>query len=210
LVLKVDPQNPAAEVMKRAGDAILRGELVAFPTETVYGLGADAFNEAAVAGVYEAKGRPTSSPLPVQVASKDDVYRLALEVPDVARRLMDEFFPGPLTLVLRASPDLPDGVTAGTGKVGIRMPDHLVALALIRAAGTPIVAPSANISGQPPPTTAGEVLAYLGGRIGLILDDGPTRLRVVSTVVDVTEAPPKILRRGSISEEELAPHLSAE
>ncbi|HUV05010.1 MAG TPA: L-threonylcarbamoyladenylate synthase [Armatimonadota bacterium] len=209
LVLKVDPQNPAAEVIKRAGDAIRRGELVAFPTETVYGLGADAFNKQAVLRVYEVKGRPANNALPVQVASKEDVLKLAAEVPDVARRLMERFFPGSLTLVLRASPDVPDEVTAGTGKVGIRIPDHPVALALIRAAGTSIVAPSANVTGQPPPTTAEEALEYLGGRIELVLDAGPTRLKVASTVVDVTEAPLRILRRGSISEEMLAACLKA-
>jgi len=210
LVLKVDPRNPTAEVIKRAGDAIRRGELVVFPTETVYGLGADAFNKRAVARVYEAKGRPADNPLPVQIASKDEAHKLAVDIPDVGRRLMDRFFPGPLTLVLRASPDVPDEVTAGTGKIGIRMPDHPVALALIRSAGTPIVAPSANVTGQPPPTSAGEVLAYLGGRIELILDAGPTPLKIASTVVDVTEAPPKILRHGSISEETLAAYLKAE
>jgi len=210
LVLKVDPRNPAAEIIKRAGDAIRRGELVAFPTETVYGLGADAFNKRAVARVYEAKGRPADNPLPIQITSKDEALKLAAEVPDVARRLMERFFPGPLTLVLRASPDVPDEVTAGTGKIGIRMPDHPVALALIRSAGTPIVAPSANVTGQPPPTSAEEVLAYLGGRIELILDAGPTPLKIASTVVDVTEVPPKILRHGSISEEALAAYLKAE
>ena len=210
LVLKVDPRNPAAEIIKRVGDAIRRGELVAFPTETVYGLGADVFNKQAVARVYEAKGRPADNPLPIQITSKDEALKLAADVPDVARRLMERFFPGPLTLVLRASPDIPDEVTAGTGKIGIRMPDHPVALALIRSAGTPIVAPSANVTGEPPPTSAEEVFAYLGGRIELILDAGPTPLKIASTVVDVTEVPPKILRHGSISEETLAPYLSAE
>ncbi len=123
---------------------------------------------------------------------------------------MDAFFPGPLTLVLRASPHVPDIVTAGTGKVGVRMPDHPVPIALIREAGTPIVAPSANISGQSPPTTAAEVLAYLDGKIELILDSGPARLKVVSTVVDVTETPGRILRHGSLSNEVLSPYLRAE
>ena len=207
LVLAVDSVNPEHDLMERAGDAIRRGELVAFPTETVYGLGADAFNRQAVARIYEVKGRRTSNPLPVQIASIADVPKLAREVTGLARRLMEAFFPGPLTLVLHASPDLPEMVTAGTGKVGIRMPDHPVALALIREAGTPIVVPSANTSGHPPPTTAEEVLAYLSGKIELVLDAGPTRLKVVSTVVDVTETLPRILRQGSITEEALSSYL---
>ena len=208
-VLKVDPQHPQPEVVERAGAAIRKGELVAFPTETVYGLGADAFNERAVARVFEVKGRPANNPLPVQIASIGDLPKLAVDIPGAARRLMDAFFPGPLTLVLCASPHVPHIVTAGTGKVGVRMPDHPVALALIREAGTPIVAPSANISGQSPPTTAEEVLAYLDGKIELILDSGPARLKVVSTVVDLAERPYKVLRRGAITEDALAPYLGA-
>lgn len=196
------------EAIERAGEVIRGGGLVAFPTETVYGLAADVFNEQAVARVFEVKGRPANNPLPVQIASKDDLPRLVLEVPGIAERLMEKFWPGPLTLVLRASPEVLELVTAGTGKIGIRMPDHPVALALIRAAGTPIVAPSANSSGQPPPTTAEEVLEYLNGKIELVLDAGPTMLKVASTVVDVTESPPRIFRLGSISEEELQKSFS--
>ncbi|HET6454049.1 MAG TPA: L-threonylcarbamoyladenylate synthase [Armatimonadota bacterium] len=197
-----------AEAIERAGEIIRKGGLVAFPTETVYGLGADVFNEQAVARVFEVKDRPANNPLPVQIASKDDLPRLVSEVPLIAERLMEEFWPGPLTLVFSACPRVPELVAAGTGKIGIRMPDHPVALALIEAGGTPIVAPSANVSGEPPPTTAQEVLEYLDGKIELILDAGPTRLKVASTVVDVTETPPKILRIGSISEEELQKSFS--
>jgi len=203
LVLKVDAGNPDPEVLKRAGDAIRRGGLVGFPTETVYGLAADAFNKDAVKRVFEVKGRPADNPLPVQVASQDEVIRLVAEIPEVAERLMKAFFPGPLTLVLKASGAVSEIVTAGTGKVGIRMPDHPVALGLIRSAGTPIVAPSANMSGEPPPTTSQEVLAYLDGKIEILLDAGPTKLRLASTVVDVTETPPRILREGSITREVL-------
>ena len=203
LVLKADP-----EAVERAGQVIRGGGLVAFPTETVYGLAADIFNEQAVARVFEVKGRPANNPLPVQIVSKDDLARLVSEIPPVAKSLMEKFWPGPLTMVLSASPQVPELVTAGTGKVGIRMPDHPVALALIKAAGTPIVAPSANISGEPPPTTAQEVLEYLDGKIELILDAGPTRLKVSSTVVDLTESPPRILREGGISEAELQKSFS--
>lgn len=204
IILKVDPEHPATEVIERAAEAIRRGELVAFPTETVYGLAADAFNEKAVARVFEVKGRPANNPLPVQVASLEGVPRLAAEIPDIAARLMDTYFPGPLTIVFRASDEVSELITAGTGKVGVRMPDHPVALAFIRAAGTPIVAPSANTSGESPPTTAEEVLAYLDGRIEMILDAGLTQLKVASTVVDVTESPPRILREGSITAETLS------
>jgi len=207
LVLNVDPENPDREVIRRAGEAIRQGALVAFPTETVYGLAADAFNLDAIGRVYEVKARPAKNPLPVQVASEDDIQKLAVDIPDAAFELIHRFLPGPLTIVLRASPGLPEPVTAGTGKVGIRIPDHKVALELIKAAGTPIVAPSANPSGQPAPTTAEGVLAYLDGRIEVVLDAGPTRLRIPSTVVDLTELPPKILRRGSIGDEALAPYL---
>ena len=203
LVLEANP-----EAIERAGEIIRAGGLVAFPTETVYGLAANVFNEQAVARVFEVKGRRANNPLPVQIASRSDLPKLVSGIPSVAERLMEEFWPGPLTLVFSACPGVPKLVTAGTGKVGIRMPDHPVALALIRAAGTPIVAPSANSSGQPSPTTAKEVLEYLDGKIELILDTGPTRLKVSSTVVDVTESPPRVLRLGSISEEELQKSFS--
>jgi L-threonylcarbamoyladenylate synthase len=198
-VLKVDPRRPDPAVIKRAGEIIRGGGLVGFPTETVYGLAADALNEDAVRRVFEVKGRPASNPLPVQVACTEDVYKLASEVPEVAAKLMDRFFPGPLTLVLNAAPSVSEIITAGTGKIGIRMPDHPVALALIESASGPIVAPSANTSGDPPPTTADEVLAYFDGRIELILDAGPSPIQVASTIVDVTKTPPHILRQGVIT-----------
>jgi L-threonylcarbamoyladenylate synthase len=133
---------------------------------------------------------------------------IPIDIPEIARELIRRFMPGPLTIILRASPDLPELVTAGTGTVGIRIPDHPVALELLRAAETPIVAPSANPSGEPAPSSADEVLAYLGGRIEYILDSGPSQLKVASTVVDLTSTPPQILRHGAISDEELAPFIS--
>lgn len=208
VVLRVQPAVPDPEAIHKAAEAIRRGELVAFPTETVYGLAADAFNADAVARVYEVKGRPANNPLPVQVASQDDITRVAVDIPQVAWELIRRFMPGPLTIVLRASPYLPDVVTAGTGTVGVRIPDHAVALELILAAGRPIVAPSANPSGEVAPTSADEVLAYLSGRIEYILDAGPTQLKVASTVVDLTSRPPRILRHGAISDEDLAPFLN--
>lgn len=209
-VLKVDPQHPDAHVIEIAGKTIKKGGLVAFPTETVYGLAASAFNESAIRRVYEAKGRPANNPLPVQVADKEDISRLAAELPEAAECLIDHFMPGPITIVLHAKPHVPTMVTADTGKVGVRIPDHPVALALIRAAGTPIVAPSANISGQPPPTTAEEVISYLDGRIEIVLDAGQTNLGIASTVVDATQTPVRIIRQGSISPDMLSVCLDKE
>ena len=207
-VLQVDSGQPDPDTIHTAAKAIRRGALVAFPTETVYGLAADAFNADAVARVYEVKGRPANNPLPVQVASEDDIVGVAVDIPEVAWELIRRFMPGPLTIVLRASPDLPGMVTAGTGTVGVRIPDHPVARQLLRACSTPIVAPSANPSGESPPTTADEVLAYLDGRVEYILDAGATELKIASTVVDMTCAPPRILRHGTISDEDLAPFLN--
>lgn len=205
LVFRIERDSPDPDAIEHAAEAVRRGELVAFPTETVYGIGADAFNDKAVERLYEAKGRPASNPLQVLVARMDDVDLLANEIPPVARAIMDRFFPGPLTLVLRASPAVSERITAGTGNVGIRMPDHPVALALIQAAGTPIAASSANLSGQPPPRTADEVLTHLKAKISVLLDAGPATLGLSSTVLDVTQWPPRILRAGSLTEQDLLP-----
>jgi L-threonylcarbamoyladenylate synthase len=195
-------------IMKKAGEIIRAGGLVGFPTETVYGLAADAFNVAAVERVYEVKGRPAGKPLPVQIASIPDAIRLTSDLSDSALRLMEAFFPGPLTVIVPASAEIPALVTAGTGKIGIRMPDHHVALALIREAGTPIVAPSANISDHPAPTTAQSVIEYFDGKIDMVLDAGPTLLRVASTVIDLTQSPARILRQGAITREMLSEYVS--
>ena len=197
-----------AEAIRTAAEAIRRGELVAFPTETVYGLAADALDRRAVARVFEVKGRPADNPLPVQVASERDIPRVAADVPEIAAEMIRRFMPGPLTIVLRARAEVPDLVTAGTGTVGIRIPDHPVALEFLRQVGTPVVAPSANPSGEPPPASADEVFACLGGRIEYILDAGPSRLRIASTVVDLTSMPPRILRHGAVPEEAIAELLN--
>ncbi|MBI4611045.1 MAG: threonylcarbamoyl-AMP synthase [Candidatus Rokubacteria bacterium] len=171
---------------------------MAFPTETFYGLGASALDGAAVARVFEVKGRPESKPLLLLVDSVKMAESLALEVPDLARRLMVSCWPGPLTLVLRAAPELPTELTAGTGTVGMRMPAHAVALALVRACGVPVTAPSANPSGAEPPTTADGVRRYFEGRIDLILDGGPTRGGRPSTILDVSVSPPRLVRAGAL------------
>ena len=164
------------------------GELVAFPTETVYGLGADATNEAAVAKIFAAKGRPGDNPLIVHVARKSDIPPLVTHITPLAQCLMDAFMPGPVTLVMPKSRLIPDLVSAGLPTVGIRMPAHPVALNLIRHAGVPVAAPSANMSGSPSPTRAEHVEKDLSGRIPCIVDGGPCDVGIESTVIDVTDS----------------------
>jgi L-threonylcarbamoyladenylate synthase len=180
-----------------------RGQCVAFPTETVYGLGADAFDPGAVARIFEAKGRPSDNPLIVHVAARAEVVRVAAAVPEAARALMDAFWPGPLTLVLPKHPRVPSAVTAGLDTVGVRWPRHLAAQALLAACGVPVAAPSANRSGRPSPTTWRDVEADLGGRIACILRGGPTEAGLESTVVDATRAVPVVLRPGAVPVEAL-------
>ena len=183
---------------------ILRdGGLVAFPTETVYGLGADALDEKAVAGIFAVKGRPQDNPLIIHVASIDDVAPLVANVPDAFQILANKYWPGPLTLIMRKSYKVPDSVTAGLDTVAIRMPEHPAALALIRACGTPVAAPSANPSGKPSPTKAQHVLNDIGGRIPYILDGGDCRVGLESTVLDISGETPKILRPGGLTHDEL-------
>jgi L-threonylcarbamoyladenylate synthase len=203
IVFKVDPENPEEEKISVAAEAIRRGGIVAFPTETVYGLGVDALNQEAVKRMYEVKGRPPDNPTIVHIAEFNDIYKLAVDVPEVAEKLMRRFWPGPLTIVLKASKIVPRVTTGGLETVGIRMPKHKVALALIRASKTPIAAPSANIAGKPSPTTAQHVIQDFYGSIDVILDAGPTKIGVESTVLDLTTKPPQILRPGGITYEEL-------
>ncbi len=202
-VLEVDPTHPEPEVVAQAAEVLRAGDVVAFPTETVYGLGANALDGRAVARIFAAKGRPTDNPLIVHIADTAQLEGLVESVPPAAEELMARFWPGPLTLVMRRGSAVPPEVTAGLDTVGIRMPDHPVALALIRAAGVPIAAPSANASGRPSPTTAEHVLEDLAGVIPVVLDGGETGVGVESTVLDVTTDPPQILRPGGLPREEL-------
>lgn len=203
-VLPVDPAAPDPAVLARAAEVLRGGGLVAFPTETVYGLGADATDAAAVRRIYAAKGRPARNPLIVHVASADDARRLAAEWPPSARRLAARFWPGPLSVVLARRPGtIPDIVTAGADTIALRVPAHPVALGLVRACGLPLAAPSANPSNALSPTRAEHVVAGLGGRIDLILDGGPTSGGLESTVVDLTTSPPRLLRPGLITLAEL-------
>jgi len=185
-----------------AARLILEGKLVAFPTETVYGLGADALNAPAVRRIFEAKGRPADNPLIVHIANFKDLKRLAREIPREARLLAERFWPGPLTLVLPRGEEVPDVTTGGLDTVAVRMPAHPIALALIRAS-TPIAAPSANISGKPSPTLAEHVIDDFYGRIEAIIDGGETRVGVESTVLDLTSEKPTLLRPGGLPLEEI-------
>lgn len=202
-VLRVDPQHPEPEALEAAAAVIRRGGLVVFPTETVYGLGANALDPEAVRGIFRAKGRPADNPVIVHVADPATLNQVVREVPEAAVELMNRFWPGPLSMALPKQPLVPDVVTAGLTTVGVRMPDHPVALGLIRAAGVPIAAPSANLSGRPSPTRAQHVLEDLDGRVDLILDAGETGVGLESTFVDVTADPPVLCRPGGVTLAEL-------
>ncbi len=196
LVLTVDPQNPNIENVRAAADIIRKGGLVAFPTETVYGLGADAMNPKAVLALFEAKKRPLDNPPIVHVENVSAVSELAEQVSLKAERLMQEFWPGPLTLIFKRSKKVPDVTVAGLETIAVRMPQHVVALELIKESRCPIAAPSANLAGKPSPTSAKHVFDDLNGRIDAILDGGPTRIGMESTVLDLSVDPPQVLRPG--------------
>lgn len=185
-------------LLQRAATILARGGVVAFPTETFYGLGVAALEADAVRAVFAIKGRPESKPLLVLVDSIEMMETMVADVPAVARSLMARHWPGPLTLVLRAAPRVPAALTAGRGTIGVRLPSHPVARGLVHAVGAPLTAPSANPTGQPPPTTAAEVLRYFDGAIALVLDGGPTPGGPPSTVLDVTAEPPRVIRAGAV------------
>jgi L-threonylcarbamoyladenylate synthase len=192
------------ELLRRAAELIRQGRLVAFPTETVYGLGANALDEAAVGRVFHVKGRPATNPLIVHVDSVQMARGLVRRWPDAAEELARRYWPGPLTLILPKLPLVPDCVTAGLDTVGIRAPDHPLALALIREAGVPVAAPSANPFTGLSPTTAEHVRRTLGGAVDMILDGGPCRVGIESTVLSLAGDAPRLLRPGMISRDELA------
>lgn len=189
--------------IQEAALLISNNEVVAFPTETVYGLGANAYSDEAVAKIFAAKGRPCDNPLIVHIADRDQLKTLVTEIPPLADKLIEAFWPGPLTLVLNKAAGIAEKVTAGLSTVAVRMPDHPVALALINASKVPVAAPSANVSGKPSPTLAIHVDEDLNGKIAGIIDGGPTGVGVESTVVDCTTEILMILRPGGISREQL-------
>jgi L-threonylcarbamoyladenylate synthase len=211
LRLVVDPAHldtaESRETLERAARILRGGGLVALPTETVYGLGANALDAAAVGRIFAAKQRPAWDPIIVHIAGpecgKAMLEELVEEVPEAARRLMEAFWPGPLTLLLKRSAAVPDAVTAGRALVGVRMPAHPVALELIRLAGVPVAAPSANLFGHVSPTTAAHVLQDLDGRIDAVVDAGPTGLGVESTVLDPCRTPMVIYRPGAVTAEQI-------
>lgn len=194
-------------LLQRAGELIRAGELVAFPTETVYGLGANALDESAVEKIFRAKGRPFADPLIVHLASADEVAAVAASVPPRAEELMRAFWPGPLTLIMPRGASVPTRVTAGRDTVAVRVPAHPIAQALLTSAGVPIAAPSANRFSRPSPTTAAHVAEDLGDELDLILDGGPTSHGVESTVLDLTGERPVVLRPGAITLEALRVYL---
>ena len=194
--------QPTEKNLLRSAELIRRGELVAFPTETVYGLGADGLNVAACQKIFAAKGRPSDKPLSLHVASLEQVERVA-KISARAEKLFAAFCPGALTIILPKNKIVPDFVTGGRSSVGIRFPANDVALALIKLASCPIAAPSANLSNMPPPKTAQEVFDNLSGRVEVILDGGQCRFGVSSTIIDLTTAEPKILRHGAIASEKI-------
>ena len=196
-----------ADVFEEAARVIKSGGLVAFPTETVYGLGADALNAAAAAKIYKAKNRPPNNPLIVHILDKSDVYRLAADVPYEAEKLIDAFWPGPLTLVFKKAAIVPAITCGGLDTVAVRLPSNAAARELIRRSGTPVAAPSANISGAPSPTRAKHVIDDMNGKIDMIIDGGDCEIGIESTIVSFAEGRAELLRPGMITVEDLSRHI---
>ena len=192
-----------SEELQQAAEILKSGGLVAFPTETVYGLGGDALNPAASQKIYEAKGRPSDNPLIVHIAREEDLSRVAREIPEAAYKLIDVFWPGPVTFIFRKQPEVPDSTTGGLDTVAVRMPSNSVAHELLRRSGVLIAAPSANRSGRPSPTSAAHVWEDLNGKIDMILDGGSCQYGIESTILDMTETVPVILRPGFVTKEML-------
>ena len=191
------------KTMEKAGEILKRGGLVAFPTETVYGLGANALDEAAAARIYAAKGRPSDNPLIVHICEFSALEKIVKEIPPKAKKLADAFWPGPLTMIFQKTEQVPYGTTGGLDTVAVRMPAHPLALAMIKAGGGYIAAPSANTSGRPSPTKASHVADDLNGKIDMIIDGGDVGIGLESTIVDLTEEEPVILRPGYINQQML-------
>lgn len=190
-------------ILQEAGRILREGGLVAFPTETVYGLGADALNEKAAEKIYAAKGRPSDNPLIVHIAEKEALDRIAKEISAGATKVIEKYWPGPLTLIFEKTDAVPEGTTGGLDTVAVRMPSHALARALIREGGGYVAAPSANTSGRPSPTSAEHVREDLWGKVDLIIDGGETEIGIESTILDVSVTPPVILRPGAITKEML-------
>ncbi len=204
-VLPVDfkKPKPCSEAIQNIRSVLNAGGVIAFPTDTFYGLGADPFNPKAISRIFRIKQRPADNPLLVLIHSRDQLATLTSEVTDNARRLMDRFWPGPLTLVFKAAPGIPRELTAGTGTIGIRLPGHPFTHRLLQELGQPLTAPSANISGEKEPGTAQEAAGTLGEALDLVVDGGPAPGGQLSTVLDSTTDPPTLRREGALSISEL-------
>jgi len=201
-IFRVSEENFDA-ILDEAAEIIRKGGTVAFPTETVYGLGADGLNPDAVLKIFEAKERPPGNPLSLLVNSREDIRKVAKNIPEKAVRLMDAFWPGPLTIVLEKNDTVPEITSGNLSSIGLRMPDHRIPLELVKRAGTPLAAPSANLSGKPSPSLAIHVLADLAGRIDAVIDGGGTVIGLESTVIDMTVEPPVVLRLGAVGIDDL-------
>lgn len=202
-IVKLDPDNIDYNIIKEASEIINKGGVVVFPTETVYGIGADALNDEAVDKIFKAKGRPQDNPLIVHIADYNELYNLISDIPENAKLLADKFWPGPLTMILNKKDVLSDKITAGLKTAAVRLPVNKIALALIRESKKPIAAPSANISGKPSPTEVGHVIEDLMGKVDMIIDGGSTDIGLESTVVDMTSEVPMILRPGKVTKEDI-------
>lgn len=202
-VLQIDPKYPDSQVIATASEVIRQGGLVAFPTETVYGLGANALDSEALARIYLAKQRPTSDPIIAHITTIEQLEQLTIHLPDVAYQLAEAFMPGALTFVLKRASTVPENIATNLDTIAIRMPNHPIAQALIQASGVPIAAPSANTFTRPSATTASHVLEDLNGRVDIILDGGATNIGLESTVLDLTQTTPVVLRPGGITVEQL-------
>ncbi|NLN05019.1 MAG: threonylcarbamoyl-AMP synthase [Clostridiaceae bacterium] len=206
-IFKVDPENIDEDIMKYCGEKIREGKLVCFPTETVYGLGANALDEKAVEGIFLAKGRPQDNPLIVHIAEYgmlDGIVKTVQREEILLKRLSDRFWPGPLTLIVSKEKTVSDVVTCGLDTVGVRYPSNSITQSLIKHARVPIAAPSANISGKPSPTKASHVIQDLTGKVDIILDGGPCQVGLESTVLDIVSWPPIILRPGAVTQEDIS------
>lgn len=201
-VVKIDRKNPDREKIAEAGRLLKEGALVAFPTETVYGLGGDGLQENAAARIYAAKGRPSDNPLILHIAQVSDIEKLAVDIPELAYRLAERFWPGPMTMILKKSDLVPYTTTGGLTTVAIRMPSDEIAREIIKASGTFIAAPSANLSGRPSPTRAEHVIEDLSGRIEMIVDGGDSDIGLESSIIDLSGEVPLILRPGFITKED--------
>lgn len=208
-IVRLDENNIDFEELKIAGNIIKEGGLVAFPTETVYGLGGDAFNSESSMKIYKAKGRPSDNPLIVHISNIEDIKKVAIDIPDIAYKVLDKFWPGPLTVILKKVPDLPKETTGGLDTVAVRMPVNIIAREFIKCAGGFVAAPSANISGRPSPTVAKYVIEDLDGRVDMIIDGGDSDIGLESTIIDLSVKNPVILRPGYITQDDLLSVIEA-